>query len=173
MGTQDEKREKDNFIMLPTVDFCFKELMQNPKVRKGFIAAILGKAPKEVRRTTLVPTALRKESEDDKLGILDVLIELEDETKMNMEMQVSYFDCWTNRVLFYLGKIYTGQIKEGEDYDKLRKCIHVSILEFVHFPQDIALKRIIERQLENGKTEKETADLLGMDIQEVRELAGK
>ena len=64
MGTQDEKREKDNFIMLPTVDFCFKELMQNPKVRKGFIAAILGKAPKEVRRTTLVPTALRKESED-------------------------------------------------------------------------------------------------------------
>ena len=291
MGTQDEKREKDNFIMLPTVDFCFKELMQNPKVRKGFIAAILGKAPKEVRRTTLVPTALRKESEDDKLGILDVLIELEDETKMNMEMQVSYFDCWTNRVLFYLGKIYTGQIKEGEDYDKLRKCIHVSILEFVHFPQDkkccrkivfcdaetgeqytdlmelyilelkklppedqsedgiirwmrflggksrkefedmarkdeyieeaynelkklsldeqkrleyelrqkavrdhnmmmksaekrgieigrkqgeqLALKRIIERQLENGKTEKETADLLGMDIQEVRELAGK
>ena len=35
------------------------------------------------------------------------------------------------------------------------------------------MKRIIERQLENGKTEKETADLLGMDIQEVRELAGK
>ena len=69
MGTQDEKREKDNFIMLPTVDFCFKELMQNPKVRKGFIAAILGKAPKEVRRTTLVPTALRKESEDDKLSL--------------------------------------------------------------------------------------------------------
>lgn len=155
MGTQDERREKDNFIMLPTVDFCFKELMQNPKVRKGFIAAILGKAPKEVRRTTLVPTALRKESEDDKPG-----------------------------------EIYTGQIKEGEDYDKLRKCIHVSILEFVHFPQDkkccrkivfcdaetgeqLALKRIIERQLENGKTEKETADLLGMDIQEVRELAGK
>lgn len=180
----------DNFIMFPTVDFCFKELMQNPKVRKGFIAAILGKAPKEVRRTTLVPTALRKESEDDKLGILDVLIELEDETKMNMEMQVSYFDCWTTRVLFYLGKIYTGQIKEGEDYDKLRKCIHVSILEFVHFPQDkkccrkivfcdaetgeqLALKRILERQLENGKTEKETAALLGMDIQEVRELAGK
>ena len=38
----------DNFIMLPTNDFCFKELMQNPKVRKGFIAGILGKDPKEV-----------------------------------------------------------------------------------------------------------------------------
>ena len=31
----------DNFIMLPTVDFCFKELMQNSKVRQGFIAALL------------------------------------------------------------------------------------------------------------------------------------
>ena len=36
----------DNFIMLPTVDFCFKELMKNPKVRKGFVGAILGKDPK-------------------------------------------------------------------------------------------------------------------------------
>ena len=28
----------DKFIMLPTNDFCFKELMQNPKIRKGFIS---------------------------------------------------------------------------------------------------------------------------------------
>ena len=40
-----DKRNSENFIMLPTVDFCFKELMQNPKVRQGFIAAIMGKDP--------------------------------------------------------------------------------------------------------------------------------
>ena len=32
-----ELKEKENFIMLPTVDFCFKELMQNENVRKGII----------------------------------------------------------------------------------------------------------------------------------------
>ena len=106
--------------MLPTVDFCFKELMKNDKVRKGFVVAILGKAPEEIRRTTLLPTELRKESEDDKLGILDVMIELEDGTLMNMEMQVASFKYWINRVLFYIGKIYTGQIREGEDYEKLQ-----------------------------------------------------
>ena len=37
----------DNFIMLPTVDVCFKGLMYNPKVRKGFIAALLGTDPVE------------------------------------------------------------------------------------------------------------------------------
>ena len=43
MSNTNEKRNNDNFIMLPTVDFCFKELMKNPKVRKGFVGAILGK----------------------------------------------------------------------------------------------------------------------------------
>ena len=123
-------KNTDNFIMLPTVDFCFKELMKNDKVRKGFVAAILGKPPEEIRQTTLLPTELRKESEDDKLGILDVMVELEDGTLMNMEMQVASFKYWINRVLFYIGKIYTGQIREGEDYEKLQKCVHVSILDF-------------------------------------------
>lgn len=86
MRNTNEKRNNDNFIMLPTVDFCFKELMKNSKVRKGFIAALLRKDPSLIRKTTLIPTELRKESEDDKLGILDVLIEMADGTKMNMEM---------------------------------------------------------------------------------------
>ncbi|HJD04437.1 MAG TPA: Rpn family recombination-promoting nuclease/putative transposase [Candidatus Mediterraneibacter caccogallinarum] len=171
MSTQKSRRNSDNFIMLPTVDFCFKELMQNPKVRKGFIAAILEKSPGTIRRTTLIPTALQKESEEDKLGILDVLVELEDGTKMNMEMQVSYFDCWTNRVLFYLGKIYTGQIKEGEDYDRLRKCIHVSILDFVHFPQDEkCCRKIVFCDAESGE---QYTDLMELHILELKKLPPK
>lgn len=43
MNNTNEERNNDSFIMLPTVDFCFKELMRNPKVRKGFIAAVLDK----------------------------------------------------------------------------------------------------------------------------------
>ena len=58
--------EKEDFIMLPTVDFCFKELMQNENVRKGIIAAILNRRPDEIVNTELLPTILRKDSEDDK-----------------------------------------------------------------------------------------------------------
>ena len=71
-----DKRNSENFIMLPTVDFCFKELMQNPKVRQGFIAAIMGKDPKAIRKTTLIPNVTKKESKDAKLGILDVMVEI-------------------------------------------------------------------------------------------------
>ena len=43
-----ESRNSDDFIMFPTADFCFKELMQNEKVRKGIISAILSVDPKDV-----------------------------------------------------------------------------------------------------------------------------
>ena len=39
--SKQKKTKADKFIMLPTVDFCFKELMQDKKVRKGLIAALL------------------------------------------------------------------------------------------------------------------------------------
>lgn len=78
----------DNFIMLPKVDICFKGLMNNPKVRKGFIAALLQKDPRTIRKTSLLPTVLRQDYPDDKLGILDVRVEMEDKTQVDMEMQI-------------------------------------------------------------------------------------
>ena len=62
-----------DFIMLPTVDYCFKELMRNSKVWKGLIAALLEIEPEEIEETTLLPTILPKRYEKDKYGIISVL----------------------------------------------------------------------------------------------------
>lgn len=124
------------FIMKPKVDFCFKELMEEPEVRRGFISAVLGIRPEEIIQTTLLPTHLRKESQEEKLGILDVRVLLNRDIQINMEMQVAPFELWAERSLFYLGKMYIDQIKEGEDYDVLKKCIHIGILDFVMFQED-------------------------------------
>jgi len=99
-------------------------------------SALLGKNPEELEDTELLPTILQPEYQDEKLGILDVRVLFADGTQTDLEMQVVQFDFWPNRVLFYLGKMYTGQIKRGEPYEKLKKCIHVSILDFLHFPKD-------------------------------------
>lgn len=162
------EKTKDNFIMLPTVDFCFKELMQNPKVRKGFIAALLKKRPEEIKETILLPTILRQESKNDKQGILDVRVLLEDGTQMDIEMQVAYFEYWDKRVLFYLGKMYSDQIRKGDSYEKLKKCIHVSILDFEHFPDDKECYRTI--RLQDVKTGEEYTDLFELQILELPKL---
>ena len=100
------KEKQEDFIMLPTVDFCFKELMQNDNIRKNIIAALLNVPSSEVENTELMPTILRKESKDDKYGILDVRVKLNDGEQIDFEMQVEAFDCWANRSVYYLSKMY-------------------------------------------------------------------
>ena len=128
--------EKTDFIMKPKVDFCFKELMEDSEVRKGFISAVLKIHPTEVVETILIPTHLRKKHKKDKLGILDVCVRLNRKKQIDMEIQIASFPSWEERTLFYLSKMYTGNLSEGEDYDMLEKCIQVGILDFILFPED-------------------------------------
>ena len=57
-------------------------------VRKGIIAAILNRRPDEIVNTELLPTILRKDSEDDKYGILDVRVQLDNEVQIDFEMHI-------------------------------------------------------------------------------------
>ena len=161
-------KTNDNFIMLPTVDFCFKELMNNPKVRKGFIAAALKIRPEEIKATCLLPTELGRHMEDDKLGILDVHVLMLDGTQVDMEMQVAFFVDWDKRVLFYLGKMFTDQLKKGDSYSKLKKCIHISILDFVHFSNNEDCYHVIK--FCNERTGQIYTDLLEIQILELKKL---
>ena len=161
-------KTNDNFIMLPTVDFCFKELMNNPKVRKGFIAAALKISPKDIKDTYLLPTALGRHTVDDKLGILDVHVLMQDGAHIDMEMQVAYFVDWDKRVLFYLGKMFTDQLKQGDSYSKLKKCMHISILDFVHFRDNKDCYHVIK--FCNERTGQVYTDLLEIQILELKKL---
>ena len=166
-------KNRKSFIMLPTVDFCFKELMQNPKVRKGFIAALLRISPEKIRKTMLQPTILDKQSKDDKIGILDVCVTMMDGTTIDMEMQVAPFEYWEKRVLFYLGKMYVRQIKEGESYEKLKKCIHVSVLNFEHIPDDKCYHTINFRDEETGELYTDLFELKILELSKLPKLSGE
>ena len=71
----------------------------------------------------------------DKYGILDVRVKLKNGVQIDFEMQVVYYDYWANRSAYYLGKMYVDQIREGDSYDRLQKCIQVSILDHTYFPR--------------------------------------
>lgn len=128
-------RESNDFIMKPKVDFCFKELMEDAIVRRGFISALLNIQPDEIEETLLIATHLRKEHVIDKFGVLDICVLLNGTTQIDVEIQVASFPLWPERSLFYLCKLFAGRISEGENYGSLGKCIHVGILDFVLFPE--------------------------------------
>lgn len=120
----------DHFLMRPKVDFAFKEIMMDEKARVGFLCAILKLDPADVKETRILNTDLRKLHADDKQGILDVRILLNNNTEIDTEIQLSDVKVWTNRSLFYLAKMYTDQIDAGQSYEVLKKCVSISILDF-------------------------------------------
>ena len=126
---------KDDFIMSPKVDFAFKELMKNEIVRIGFLSAVLDIPPETIKSTQLLDTNLRKRYEDDKLGILDVCVCMNDDTEIDIEIQIVKIEEWAERSVFYLSKMYAEHVKKGKKYDTAHKCISISVLDFVLFPE--------------------------------------
>lgn len=131
-----KQKQEEKFLMLPSVDFCFQELMEDKEILRGFCGSILRVPPEEIEEIELLPKQLRKKYKEEKYGILDVHIRLNNGERMNIEMQSTSYDYWQERSLFYLSKMYTEQIKQGEDYESLKKCIHVGILNFNLFRHD-------------------------------------
>ena len=50
--------------------------------------------------------------------------------KINIEMQNTYQDDWTERSLFYNCRMFTDGFQKGHPYGELPPCIHVGILDF-------------------------------------------
>ena len=124
------------FLMKPKIDFAFKEIMTDEKARTGFLAAILKISPENIKKTQILNTNLRREHEDDKQGILDVRLLLNDDSEIDIEIQLSQLKVWAERSLFYLAKMYTDQIAPGQSYKVFKKCINISILDFELFPDE-------------------------------------
>lgn len=120
----------DSFLMKPKVDFAFKEIMAEEKARIGFLSAVLKIKPEDIKNTQILNTNLRKEQEDDKQGILDVRLLMNDNIEIDIEIQLSALKVWADRSLFYLSKMYVDHISSGQDYKVFKKCVSISILDF-------------------------------------------
>lgn len=125
-----------DFLMKPRVDFAFKEIMMDEKARTGFLAAVLHINPEDIKETQILDTNLRKLHEDDKLGILDMRVLLNNNTEIDTEIQLSELKVWPDRSLFYTSKMFTEQIEKGQKYDVFKKCVNISILGFKLFKNE-------------------------------------
>ena len=122
------------FLMKPKVDFAFKEIMMNETARIGFLSAVLNLNPKDIKETQILNTNLRKLHEDDKQGILDVRILMNNKVEIDIEIQLAELKVWADRSLFYLSKMYVEQIESGDTYKVFKRCVSISLLNFTLFP---------------------------------------
>ena len=108
-----EEVRMSDFLMKPKVDFAFKEIMMNPNARVGFLSAILKLNPKDVKETQILNTNLRKLHEEDKQGILDVRILLNNRVEIDIEIQLAELKVWADRSLFIMYPIRWTRQEKG------------------------------------------------------------
>ena len=126
-----KKEKTTQFLMKPKVDFCFKELMEDEEVRNAFLAAVLGIDLGEIVESRILPSHLSQKDKDDKLGILDVRVLLNNKEQIDIEIQVTASEYWAERTLFYLEDVYRS-IKTRRRLSEIRKMYSYRDFEFYH-----------------------------------------
>ena len=113
-----------------TSDYVFKRIFareENNSMLKDFLEAILNIHidKVEVKNPELTPNMA-----DEKLGILDLKLDIDNERVVDVEMQVSNEHNIKERSSTYLSKLAAEQLKAKQNYKELKKIITINILKY-------------------------------------------
>ena len=101
------KKEERRKLLSPKLDVIFQVLfgeVGSERITKKFLEAILDEQLEEVDLSRNI--VLRRENLEDKMGILDVLVKIDNEEYCNVEMQMVEKDKLLERILYYWSRIY-------------------------------------------------------------------
>jgi predicted transposase/invertase (TIGR01784 family) len=121
----------------PRVDIAFKKIFgveENKDLLISLINSIVSESD-QVTDLTLLNPYNPKNFRTDKLSILDIKAQGAMGKKFNIEIQITDEADYDKRALYYWAKLYTEQLKSGEDYSKLSKAIGIHILNFTSIPK--------------------------------------
>ncbi|MBQ9072457.1 MAG: PD-(D/E)XK nuclease family transposase, partial [Bacilli bacterium] len=107
-------------------DLMFKKVFGNPddlKPLRKLLECILGINPKDI---TILNSEIIGSSYNDKRTTVDLIVEIEDGTKIGIEMNTNVNRYLINRNLFYMFKIMSKDMKKGMLYNKLNKHIQIN-----------------------------------------------
>ena len=140
-----------------TNDYLFHIVLQkNRKILRGLIRSLLNLNDEEIVDIVLENPITPGVAVNDKTVILDLFITLNNNRKINIEMQILNTKDWPERSLIYLCKSFDN-LKEGQDYSEVMPAIHIGILDFTLFPDypefyaHYSMKNIINNNIYSDK----------------------
>lgn len=116
-----------------TNDYMFRAVLQTSnKVLRGLICSLLHLSEEDVISVEITNPIILGETIDNKEFRLDINVLLNDNTLINLEMQVANNPDWQNRSLIYLCRSF-DQLEHGQAYDEIRPVIHIGFLDYTLF----------------------------------------
>lgn len=124
---KDNNKNKKEFKLLdPKNDVVFQMLFLKDNLAKGLLENILSDNITSLRVD--VNKQLFGNTPEDKIGIVDLRAVINEEIECEIEMQMFYFKNFIPRFLDYWSKLYSGQLKKGDNYGLLHKAVSIAII---------------------------------------------
>lgn len=73
---------------------------------------------------------LVRDTPEDKLGILDLELDINNNEKVDVEIQLIERANFAERLLFYFSRLYASEIKRGDSYTEAKKVILIAIIDY-------------------------------------------
>ena len=161
----EKTKQKEVKLLQPKIDIVFQSLFnaKNKEITKSFVEALL-----EEKIDSMIINNEKEITRDkpiDKLGILDLELDINNKEKVDVEVQLLKNDEFIHRLLFYWSRIYSKQIHRGDEYTKARKVVIIAITDFeIDITKELKRMETIWNIREKQNPEKILTDLLEIRI---------
>ena len=143
-------------------DYLFRALLQkNNRVLKGLIASLLHMEMEDIQSVTIQNEIILGKHIPDKAFILDIRVLMNDNSIINLEMQVVDQCNWVERSMSYLCRCFDNLVK-GDDYINAKPVVQIGLLDYTLFPD--APEFYASYYLMNEKSHKIYSDKLRISV---------
>ena len=143
-------------------DYLFRALLQkNNRVLKGLIASLLHMKMEDIQSVIIKNEIILGKHIPDKAFILDIRVLMNDNSIINLEMQVVDQCNWVERPMSYLCRCFDNLAK-GDDYINAKPVVQIGLLDYTLFPD--APEFYASYYLMNEKSHKIYSDKLRISV---------
>ena len=141
--------------MNPKVDFAFKYVFGNPdypEITISLLNAVLSLPPdKQIVKVRIANPTLGRRTQDDKYSVMDIRAIANDNTHINIEMQIANKGDMIPRTLHYMSRMISDQLKSGMPYSELQQAICINFLDFELFHSNKNIHNVFRYRNENNE----------------------
>ena len=143
-------------------DYLFRALLQkNNRVLKGLIASLLHMKMEDIQSVIIKNEIILGKHIPDKAFILDIRVLMNDNSIINLEMQVVDQCNWVERSMSYLCRCFDNLAK-GDDYINAKPVVQIGLLDYTLFSD--APEFYASYYLMNEKSHKIYSDKLRISV---------
>jgi predicted transposase/invertase (TIGR01784 family) len=125
---------KDKLVTAPSIDAIFKAIFErNLDCLQDFLSLVMDVDVNTFDSIKVTNPGLTPEQIGDKFAVLDMLVVMDSGEKINVEMQNYNEGNYKERSVFNCSKVFSKDLKAGDDYSDLRKTVCINVMQFPLF----------------------------------------